>query len=310
MIILPLENTLYYLTFMSTNQILKKMKNLSLKLSKTYNYTFFILICLSSFFVSSQEIIVDLNPDVVITASSSDFSIDIDNDATVDFLFRVQVMSGDTVLGGQPSTFDGASAIVESLNGQPAGETANGAFTLTNFSEGESVSGSNEFGMDTSYSLGISLLIDAGIGIFPYLYGSFLDVSNQFLGVRFTSGTDTHYGWVELSVSAGADTIIIHSYGYDETPDQMIDVGGLGGVSALSESDVKVWNGLESLSIAITADYLGDKFSIVSLEGQELHTGILNKLENKVMTAGIPSGIYTIMIDCAHGRLSKRIYIH
>ena len=89
------------------------------------------------------------------------------------FLFRVQEMSGDTVLGGQPSTYVGASAIFGALNGQPAGVNDNSIFTLTNFAEGEIVSAANDFGVDTSYSLGINLLIDAGIGIFPYLYGSF-----------------------------------------------------------------------------------------------------------------------------------------
>jgi len=258
----------------------------------------------------AQEIIVDLNPDVVITSSSPDFSLDIDNDFTVDFLFRVQVMSGDTVLGGQPSTFDGASAILEVMNGQPAGETANSVFTLTNFSEGEVVSVSNEFGVDPSYSLGINLLIDAGIGIFPYVYGSFLGVSNQFLGVSFMSGGNTHYGWVELSVSSGADTIIVHSYGYNQTADEMIDVGGLGGVQTNSADKVQIWNNSEAINIHVSPTLIGESFKIVSSEGRESHFGMFNELDSKLNNDSLSSGFYTLMIDSYSGQIIKRFYIH
>ena len=263
-----------------------------------------------SFMNYAQEIIVDLNPDVVITASSPDFSLDIDNDFTVDFLFRVQVMSGDTVLGGQPSTFDGASSILEGLNGQPAGETANSVFTLTNFPEGEVVSASNEFGVDTSYSLGINLLIDAGIGIFPYVYGSFLGVSNQFLGVSFMSGGNKHYGWVELSVSSGADTIVVHSYGYNQMADEMVDVGGLGGVQSNSADKVQIWNNSEAINIHVSPALIGKSFKIVSSEGRNSYSGMFNNLENKLTKNSLSSGVYTLMIDTYLGQISKRFYIH
>ena len=175
----------------------------------------------------AQEVIVDVNPDQLITSSTSSYTIDMDDNGTVEFLFRVQEMSGDTVLGGQPSTYVGASAILGALNGQPAGVNDNSIFTLTNFADGEIVSAANEFGVDTSYSLGINLLIDAGIGIFPYLYGSFLGANNAFLGVSFESEGNTHYGWIELSVSSGSDSIIIHSYGYNQSVEQPVDAGGL-----------------------------------------------------------------------------------
>ena len=81
-----------------------------------------------STFGYAQEIIVDVNPDQLITASTSSYTIDMDNNGTIEFLFRVQEMSGDTLLGGQPSTYVGASAILGALNGQPAGVNDNSIF--------------------------------------------------------------------------------------------------------------------------------------------------------------------------------------
>lgn len=258
----------------------------------------------------AQETIVDVSPDEVIVSSSTPYSIDFADDGSVEFVFRVQEMSGDTLLGGQPSTYDGASSIVECFSGQPVGETANGVFTLSNFSGGGTVSSSSEFGTDPSYSLGINLLIDAGIGIFPYVYGSFLGMNNQFLGVRFTSGTDTHYGWIELSVSSGADTITVHSYGYDETPGQMIDVGGLGAVSSFENDEVRIWSQSESINIMVSDKFIGKDFQVISLTGNVVCSGTLRELKTQIDTILFPEGIYNVLIDSSTSPISRKVYKH
>ena len=269
-----------------------------------------LIFSLFSVLINAQETIVDVSPDEVIVSSSSPYLIDFADDGSVEFVFRVQEMSGDTLLGGQPSTYDGASAIVECMNGQPAGETANGVFTLTNFSEGETVSSSNEFGTDPSYSLGINLLIDAGIGIFPYVYGSFLGMNNQFLGVRFTAGSNTHYGWVELSVSSGADTVIIHSYGYDETPEQMIEVGGLGAVYSFDSDAVKIWSQSERFTISVSDKFIGKDFQVISLTGNVVYSGTLRELKTQIDTVLLPEGIYNVLIDSTTLPISRKVYKH
>lgn len=256
----------------------------------------------------AQETIVDVSPDEVIVSSSTPYSIDFADDGSVEFVFRVQEMSGDTLLGGQPSTYDGASSIVECFSGQPVGETANGVFTLSNFSGGGTVSSSSEFGTDPSYSLGINLLIDAGIGIFPYVYGSFLGMNNQFLGVRFTSGTDTHYGWIELSVSSGADTITVHSYGYNETPGQMIDVGGLGAVSSFQNDEVRIWSQSESINIMVSDKFIGKDFQVISLTGNVVCSGTLRELKTQIDTILFPEGIYNVWIDSSTLPISRKVY--
>ena len=269
-----------------------------------------LIFSLFSVLIHAQETIVDVSPDEVIVSSSSPYSIDFADDGSVEFVFRVQEMSGDTLLGGQPSTYDGASAIVECFNGQPVGETANGVFTLSNFSGGGTVSSSSEFGTDASYPLGINLLIDAGIGIFPYVYGSFLGMNNKFLGVRFTSGTDTHYGWVELSVSSGADTITVHSYGYDETPGQMIDVAGLGAVSSFENDEVRIWSISESLNISVTEKFLGKEFKVISLSGNIVDFGKIQELNTQIDTILFPEGIYNVLIYSSTSSVSRKVYKH
>jgi len=286
------------------------MKNSVTIKVKLIKLTSLFMFGMSALFVTAQETIVDLSPDEVIVSSSTPYSIDFADDGSVEFVFRVQEMSGDTLLGGQPSTYVGASSIVECFNGQPVGETANGVFTLSNFSEGGTVSSSSEFGTDASYPLGINLLIDAGIGIFPYVYGSFLGMNNQFLGVRFTSGTDTHYGWIELSVSSGADTITVHSYGYDETPDQMIDVGGVGAVSSFQNDEVRIWSLSESLHISVTEKFLGKEFKVISLSGNVVYSGNIQELNTQINTFNFPQGVYHVLIDSETSSVYRKVYNH
>ncbi len=278
--------------------------------AKLIKLTSLFIFGMSALFVHAQETIIDVSPDEVIVATSTAYPIDFGDDGSIEFVFRVQEMSGDTLLGGQPSTYDGASSIVECLNGQPVGETANGVFTLSNFSGGGTVSSSSEFGTDESYPLGINLLIDAGIGIFPYVYGSFLGMNNQFLGVRFTSGTDTHYGWIELSVSSGADTITVHSYGYDETPGQMIDVGGIGAVSGFENDEFRIWSQSESLNISVTEKSLGKDFKVISLSGNVVYSGKIQELNTQIDTFHVPQGVYHVLIDSATSSVYRKVYNH
>ena len=278
--------------------------------AKLIKLTSLFIFGMSALFVHAQETIIEVSPDEVIVATSTAYPIDFGDDGSIEFVFRVQEMSGDTLLGGQPSTYDGASSIVECLNGQPVGETANGVFTLSNFSGGGTVSSSSEFGTDESYPLGINLLIDAGIGIFPYVYGSFLGMNNQFLGVRFTSGTDTHYGWIELSVSSGADTITVHSYGYDETPGQMIDVGGIGAVSGFENDEFRIWSQSESLNISVTEKSLGKDFKVISLSGNVVYSGKIQELNTQIDTFHVPHGVYHVLIDSATSSVYRKVYNH
>ena len=278
--------------------------------AKLIKLTSLFIFSMSALAAHAQETIIDVSPDEVIVATSIAYPIDFGDDGSIEFVFRVQEMSGDTLLGGQPSTYDGASSIVECMNGQPVGETANGVFTLSNFSGGGTVSSSSEFGTDESYPLGINLLIDAGIGIFPYVYGSFLGMNNQFLGVRFTSGTDTHYGWIELSVSSGADTITVHSYGYDETPGQMIDVGGIGAVSSSENDEVRIWSQSESLNISVTEKSLGKDFKVISLSGNVVYSGKIQELNTQIDTFHVPQGVYHVLIDSATSSVYRKVYNH
>jgi len=57
-------------------------------------------------------------------------------------------------------------------------------------------------------------------------------VSEKFAGLRFNivpspAITNTHYGWVKLSVDFDLTSITVHSYAYESTPDTLIPAGAI-----------------------------------------------------------------------------------
>lgn len=61
----------------------------------------------------------------------------------------------------------------------------------------------------------------------PDYFGSWLNVKNRYLGLRFTIKGKTHYGWARLTVKAGVRTIAatVTGYAYETIPNKPIVAG-------------------------------------------------------------------------------------
>ena len=79
-------------------------------------------------------------------------------------------------------------------------------------------------------------------------FGQFLGVNDKFLGVKFLIGSNTHYGWARLDVTAGADTIRLKDYAYSQNADLPILAG-----QTLGLDDVAVEN---KVTIKTTQTYV------------------------------------------------------
>ncbi|MCH1480466.1 MAG: hypothetical protein L7U23_10245, partial [Crocinitomicaceae bacterium] len=169
--------------------------------------------------VDSQAQIItnDFSPVVVIDAADDPYAFDFNGDGVIEFYFLVQDLSGDTTISGLPATYDGSGSLLGCANGMPTGVTSaeTSAFDVSLLNAGDELTVFQEYGSDTSYALGIDLVINTAIiGSLPYQYGAFL--GNQgFLGAMFDIGGSLHLGWIEVSVLSDGSQITLHSYGYD-----------------------------------------------------------------------------------------------
>ncbi len=74
---------------------------------------------------------------------------------------------------------------------------------------------------------------------FSHVFGSWVNVSNRYLGLKFTINGETHYGWVRLSVQTEGGTTItatVTGYAYESLPNTPITAGKTQGPANNAES--------------------------------------------------------------------------
>ncbi len=127
------------------------------------------------------------------------FSIDFDGDTVNDI-----TISGGSTYFNQISTGSvlGTSSINDNALALPAGFVVGPAPTTGSFGPGYDLWQKSDYGY----------------------YGNWINVSNRYLGVRFTIGGATHYGWVRMS-TVNTDTVTIHDFAYESLADTPIVTG-------------------------------------------------------------------------------------
>jgi len=289
---------------------------------KLLNYSSLASTMLASASVNAQAVGVDLNPDVVLTSTSAPYSLDFNNDMTPDLNFAVQPISGSQTYNGIPITYEGIIAGISfpvgngavGVAGSGSTSSAPGSFTLLSLESGTPISSSDEFGSSTQNALAADVVINAGIlGTLPYTFGPFLESSYKFLGAKFQVGANTHYGWVQLSVSTGIQNLTIHGYGYNQTPNAPINAGEGGNPASLEniavEDKVTFFNTLNSSRVNVTSDLIGGELNLVSMSGQVVKTQKITDIETTISFEGLDTGIYTVNAKFNSGSVNKRVYV-
>ena len=145
-------------------------------------------------------------------------SLDMNNDATTDFLFAV---NGSSNTGTGTSTLFNYGVILSPV----AGLYAN-SWIIENTGSYSVVAGLNNAAIIdpgvTAWSYILAFSWTGALGVYstvsgvPYSFGNFLD-QERFIGVRFHIGTALHYGWIRASMNPDADQLTIHDWAFETT---------------------------------------------------------------------------------------------
>jgi hypothetical protein len=86
-----------------------------------------------------------------------------------------------------------------------------------------------------------------------YSFGSFLDITNRYLGVRFQINGETHYGWIGFR-STSEGNAQLAGWAYETAPNTPIHAGRKGEINSDSHSDSVALRapGLTSLELLAT----------------------------------------------------------
>jgi hypothetical protein len=265
--------------------------------------------------VNAQIVYQDINPDVVVNIANPNYALDFNNDAIPDVGFGVAQISGSTSYSGIQFTYQGTYAGVSAGGGgvqvTPTGSaTSTMSSNIAPLNNGALVSGAAMFSSGGILAGDITITIPLLGQTYPYQLGEWLGVTDKFLGVKFTAGVNTHFGWVRLDVSAGADVITIKDYAFNATPNAPINAGQMVSLDGITMEDkVTVRSLLDEAMINVTPDLIGAQLSLVSLTGQVVASQSIEDVHNVLSYAGLETGVYMITVQAADETVNKKVYV-
>jgi len=262
--------------------------------------------------VNAQLIYTDVNPDIIIDTASGPYDLDF-NGVDTDITLTVAHVSGAGSQSGFSFTYDGTVAGVSAAPGAGVIGMVTGSsstFAPTAMDAGQLIDGAANFGASGGLAIDAMVTVPMLSYTFPIQQGEWLGVSDKFLGVKFTIGANTHYGWARLDVSAGADTIRLKDYAYNQNFDLPLLAGQSVGLDDISvENKVSIKTTLNEAYINVTPDLIGGRIAFINMAGQEVKSVEITDIDTKVPFEGVETGIYMVAAQFDAGSVTKKVYV-
>lgn len=291
-------------------------KTITIDESKLAHFTAVAGAVLAGGAVNAQIVYTDVNPDIIIDTASGAYDLDFNNDAVSDLTLSVTHMEGAGTYSGFTYTYAGSVANAAPGIGGGIAQIAtssgsSASLMIAAMNNGDMIDQAGNFN-----SSGGPLAVKAVVNIpaFSYTYqinqGDWLAVSDKFLGVKFNIGANTHYGWARLDVSAGADTIRLKDFAYNQMPATGLEAGQMVGLEDISiENKVNFKTTLNEAFINVTPDLIGGRIVMFNMAGQEVKAVAIEDINTTLPFEGVETGIYTIAAQFDGGAINKKVYV-
>ena len=225
--------------------------------------------------------------------------LDLNNDLTVDFI----VAARDTTVTGSryrftvAAPYGTASAI--------AGETPSGYDYALALTSGDMIDNMLNWIAATNT---MAYNVDSAN---PY-NENWNGVTDKYLGLQFTVGGNTHYGWARLDVQAIGDVFTLKDYAYNSTAAQGIEAGQTAGLlMEQMESMVHFVNQSDNtVKVVISSALTGGKISVISATGAVVSSSAVEGESFIVDMNGLSAGIYVISAEFNEGAMTKKMIVH
>ncbi len=262
--------------------------------------------------LQAQISYTDLSPDLILHDMTNVYPIDFDGDLQDDFNF----FAG---FGSQTGLFSTGPyyglAFIDYQNGAMAGAiNINNEFIVDSSNNNDalnfnsSINALQQFNNFYTYLTPLAFKNTRVAQTVSFsstsLTGVWHGQTDKYLGLRFQIGSNMHYGWIRMDVTANCDSIIIKDYAFNSVPNQGILAGQI--VTSVNENavdfSVHTYNG--NLFINRNINEL-EQLQMLSLDGKLIFVKQLNTSFETISIADLPKGIYLVQI----GNTVKKIII-
>jgi hypothetical protein len=267
----------------------------------------------------AQIVYTDVSPDVTINSTNSHYDVDMNNNSTPDFrLLHVPISSVvNTTMYGIPITVNvngdaiavgaGTNALVgftSTINSStvyvPAALALNTPINATASWQTNTAS----YGTQT-----LAVKVDVTVSAVGYsgteTGGDWLGETNKYLGVKFSIGANTHYGWIRLDVALDATSAVIKDFAYDATPDAPILAGDMITTSIPELGEILFWKQQNNISLNFgDIEFQNAEISIYNALGQVVKSENTSEKSTNISTDDLNSGLYIVSVVIGNEKTS------
>ena len=270
---------------------------------------------------NAQVVYTDVNPDYLLSGNLSVYPLDLNNDASPDFM----LMNLDTLINYVSTSY--SNVVTYNINVDAAtinpGASSNGWLQSNSYpaalaqgamigSTGSFESSSSSFGYPLAAVVQQSVLYN-GVPVYNYsdTIGNFQMDQEAILGLRFKINNNIHYGWARIEYTLGG-ILSIKDYAYDATPNTAVIAGETGaGLVSVKENEnaIQITNFNNQIQVQLLNELTYAQLKITNLSGQEILSKDLNSLSETISLDDFATGIYIASVLSNDVLTTKRIYV-
>ena len=261
---------------------------------------------------NAQIVYTDINPDQLVTGNGDMYSLDVDNDGTVDFSLSTLVVSTSYTYGGSLNIDLAYNAgVIAPAAGNSMMTTYSSG--IANVPVGSAIGSSGSFSTSSGF-LGYSVTysITGGISTTGSFSGGNFINGEGFVGLKFQSGGNTHYGWARVEMLNSGTLLSVKDYAFESTPNTAINAGetasGPVGIADL-ENNVVINNLNNQLKVEASQNLTNGLINVVSMSGKQVISKSFTSNLERIDLNDLSTGIYMVNVNSDEGVINKKIYV-
>ncbi len=252
--------------------------------------------------VNAQIVYTDVDPDFSHLGDEIGVGLDMDNDGNFDYI----LVSADTIVPNGTRvryTIVAPYGSVASMN-SIAGETPSAYNYALALNMNDMIDNTLNWIQSTNT---MAYNVDSAN---PY-NENWNGVTDKYLGLQFSTGGSTYYGWARLDVQAEADIWTLKDYAYN-AGQVGIEAGATVGITeGTMEQLVHFINQANNtVLVRVNENISNANVTVISASGQTVQTGVVENGEFSVNMNGLTAGIYMINVASDQGVITKKMIVH
>jgi hypothetical protein len=142
--------------------------------------------------------------------------------------------------------------------------------------------------------------------------GFWFNENLKYMGVRFASMGQIHYGWVRMSLDDNSDSLTVHDFAYNPTPGVGLTAGQGIITSVINREplNTKIYVYDRSLFVNLPAQSSTEgNIRLFNAAGQVVQNVVITDLTMRVALTGLPTGIYFVQVQQNGQSTTRKIYV-